>query len=110
MLNRIVIAGRLTSDPEFRVLEGSGKAVANFTLAVDRDFKNKDGERETDFIPVVVWGKAAEFVANNFAKGKMQSIEGRLQIRTYTDKEGINRKVAEVVADGVHIIEWPDKE
>jgi single-strand DNA-binding protein len=101
MLNHIVAMGRLTSDPELRHTQ-SGTSVASFTLAVDRDRKNESGERETDFIPVVVWGKTAEFVSKYFNKGKMAVLEGRLQIRGWTDKEGNKRNTAEIVATSVY--------
>lgn len=101
MLNHIVVMGRLTSDPELRHTQ-SGTSVASFTLAVDRDRKNESGDRETDFIPVVVWGKTAEFVSKYFNKGKMAVLEGRLQIRGWTDKEGNKRNTAEIVANAVY--------
>lgn len=102
MLNRIVIMGRMTRDPELRRLP-SGVAVVSFTLAVDRDFKNKEtGERETDFIDTVCYRSTAEFVSKYFTKGRMSVVEGRLQIRNWTDKEGNKRRSAEVVADNVY--------
>lgn len=102
MLNKIVLMGRLVRDPELRSTP-SGAAVANFTLAVDRDFKNKDtGEKETDFINIQTWRNTAEFVSKYFTKGRMAIVEGRLQIRNYTDKEGNKRTAAEVVADSVY--------
>ncbi len=100
MLNHIVLMGRLTKDPELR-RTNSGTSVASFTLAVDRDFKNQDGTKETDFIDIVVWKNSAEFVAKNFSKGRMAAVEGRLQIRKWQDKEGNNRYQPEVVASGV---------
>lgn len=101
MLNRIIIMGRLTRDPELRRTQG-GNAVTGFTLAVDRDFKNADGGKETDFIEVVAWRNTAEFVAKYFTKGRTAVVEGRLQLRDWTDKEGNNRRSAEVVADSVY--------
>lgn len=102
MLNHITIMGRLTRDPELR-RTGSGTAVASFTLAVDRDFSGKDSkEKETDFIDCVAWRNTAEFVSKYFSKGRMAVASGRLQIRTFTDKEGNKRRVAEVVADNVY--------
>lgn len=101
MLNNIVLMGRLTRDPEFRTI-GSGTAVASFTLAVDRDYKPEGGEKETDFIDIVAWRNTAEFVSKYFAKGRMAVVSGRLQIRKWTDKEGNNRRSAEVVADHVY--------
>lgn len=101
MLNKIVLMGRLTRDPELRRTD-SGTAVASFSLAVDRDFKSKSGEKETDFIEVVAWRKTAEFVSEYFAKGRLAVVEGRLQIRDWTDKDGCKRRVAEVVADNIY--------
>ena len=102
MLNHITIMGRLTRDPELR-RTGTGVAVTSFTLAVDRDFgKNENGEKETDFIDCVAWRQTGEFVGKYFAKGRMAVVSGRLQIRSYTDKEGNKRRVAEVVADNVY--------
>lgn len=101
MLNKIFIMGRLTRDPELRRTQ-SGTAVAGFALAVDRDYKNADGTKETDFIEVVAWRTTAEFVSKYFAKGRMAVVEGRLQIRDWTDKEGSKRRNAEVVADNVY--------
>ena len=102
MLNHIVIMGRLTRDPEMR-RTGSGTAVANFTIAVDRDFgKNESGEKETDFIDVVAWRQTGEFVSKYFTKGRMAVVSGKLQMRSWTDKDGNKRKTAEVVADDVY--------
>ena len=101
MLNRIVIMGRLTRDPELR-RTGSGTPVTSFSLAVDRDFKSQDGQRETDFIYVVAWRGTAEFVSKYFTKGRMAVVEGRLQIRDWTDNNGGKRRSAEVVADNVY--------
>ena len=102
MLNHIVIMGRLTRDPELR-RTGSGIAVTGFTLAVDRDFSNKEsGEKETDFIDCVAWRNTGEFVAKYFKKGSMAVVSGKLQIRTWTDKDGNKRRSAEVVADNVY--------
>ena len=102
MLNHIVIMGRLTRDPELR-RTGSGIAVASFSLAVDRDFgKNENGERETDFIDCVAWRQTGEFVSKYFTKGRMAVVSGRLQIRSWNDKDGNKRRTAEVVADNVY--------
>lgn len=100
MLNKIVLCGRTTTDIELKAT-ATGKSVASFTLAVERDFSS-NGERETDFIPVVVWGKTAEFASSYFRKGKMMIAEGRLQIRKYTDKDGNNRTISEVIADKIY--------
>lgn len=103
MLNRIVLIGRLTKDPELRYTP-NGKAVASFTLAVDRPFKNQQGERETDFINIVVWGVQAENCANYLAKGKLAAADGRLQIRSFDGQDGQRRWVTEVVADTVRFL------
>ena len=101
MLNQIVIMGRLTRDPELR-RTGSGTAVASFTLAVERDLKPKEGERETDFIDCVAWRSTAEFVDKYFSKGRMAVVSGRLQVRKWQNQEGENRYSTEVVADNVY--------
>ena len=101
MLNKIFIMGRLTRDPELRRTQG-GNAVTSFALAVDRDFKSADGTKETDFIDVVAWRNTAEFAAKYFTKGRMAVVEGRLQMRDWTDKEGNKRRIAEVVADNIY--------
>ena len=102
MLNHITIMGRLTRDPELR-RTGSGIAVASFTVAVDRDFSGRDGgEKETDFIDCVAWRQTGEFVSKYFTKGSMIVVSGRLQIRSWTDKDGNKRRTAEVVADNVY--------
>ena len=93
--------GRLTRDPELR-RTGSGTAVTSFSLACDRDFKSQSGDKETDFIEVVAWKNTAEFVSKYFSKGRMAVVEGRLQIRDWTDKAGNKRTTAEVVADNVY--------
>ena len=100
MLNHIVIMGRLTRDPELRQT-GSGLSVANFSVAVDRDF-SKGEEKETDFIDCVAWRHTGEFVSKYFARGSLIVVSGRLQIRTYTDKDGNNRRAAEIVADNCY--------
>ena len=102
MLNHITIMGRLTRDPELR-RTGSGVAVASFTVAVDRDFGGRDGgERETDFIACVAWRQTGEFVSKYFTKGRMIVVSGRLQNRSWTDKDGNKRRTAEVVADNCY--------
>ena len=102
MLNHIVIMGRLTRDPELR-RTGSGLPVASFSVAVDRDFgKNENGEKETDFIDCVAWRNTAEYVSKYFPKGRMIVVSGRLQIRSWTDKDGNKRRTAEVVADNCY--------
>lgn len=101
MLNKIFIMGRLTRDPELRRTQ-NGTAVTSFTLAVDRDFKNADGAKDTDFIDVVAWRNTAEFVSKYFTKGRMAVVEGRLQLRDWTDKDGNKRRNAEVLADNIY--------
>jgi single-strand DNA-binding protein len=103
MLNRIVLIGRLTKDPELRYLP-TGVPVASFTLAVDRNFKSKTGEKETDFITCVVYRQQAENCAQYLGKGKLAAVDGRLQIRTYDDNNGQRRWVTEVVADSVQFL------
>ena len=108
MLNHITIMGRLTRDPELR-RTGSGKAVASFTVAVDRDFSQGD-QKETDFIDCVAWNKTGEFVDKYFFKGSMIVVAGRLQIRSWNDKDGNKRRTAEVVADNVYFGESKSQE
>jgi len=105
MLNRIILIGRLTHDPELRYTPAEGVAVATFSIAVDRPFTNQKGEKETDFIRIVVWRKQAENCANYLSKGRLVAVEGRLQVRSYDDKEGIRRTIAEVVATSVTFLE-----
>ena len=101
MLNHIIIMGRLTRDPELR-RTGSGIAVTSFTLAVDRDFKSNGSEKETDFIECVAWRNTGEYVGKYFTRGRMAVVSGRLQIRSWTDKDGNKRRTAEVIADNVY--------
>ena len=109
MLNKIFIMGRLTRDPELRRTQ-SGTPVTSFSLAVDRDFKSQSGEKETDFIDVVAWRSTAEFVAKYFTKGRMAVVEGRLQMRDWTDKDGNKRRSAEVVVDNMYFGESKRRE
>lgn len=110
MLNTITIMGRLTRDPELR-RTGSGLAVASFSVAVDRDWPNKEtGEKETDFIDCVAWRQTGEFVSKYFSKGSMIVVSGRLQIRPWVDKDGNKRKSAEIVAENVYFGESKKKE
>ncbi|HHX01279.1 MAG TPA: single-stranded DNA-binding protein [Firmicutes bacterium] len=109
MLNRIILIGRLVADPQLRYTQ-SGVAVTSFTIAVDRSFSSQNGERETDFIDIVTWRKLAETCANHLNKGRLVAVEGRLQIRSYDDRDGIRRKAAEVVADQVQFLDWPSRE
>lgn len=104
-MNKVVLIGRLTKDPELKFTPGTGTAVATFTLAVDRRFK-KEGQQSADFVPVVVWGKTAENTANYMSKGKLMSVAGRIETRSYEAKDGGRRYVTEVVADEVSFLEW----
>lgn len=103
-MNRIVLIGRLTRDPELRYTP-NGVAVANFDLAVDRPTTNQQGERETDFIRIVVWQKQAEHCANYLKKGRLVGVEGRLQIRSYEAQDGQKRRVTEVIASYVQFLD-----
>lgn len=107
MLNRVVLIGRLTKDPELSYTP-TGVAVCKFTLAVDRSFKNAKGEREADFIPCVVYRQQAEACANYLAKGKMAAVDGRLQIRTYDAQDGQRRWVTEIIAENVRFLSPKD--
>jgi single-strand DNA-binding protein len=109
VLNRVILIGRLTRDPELRYTP-SGVAVAQFTLAVDRPFANSRGEREADFIPIVVWRQLAETCANYLRKGRLAAVEGRIQVRHYDNNEGRRVYVTEVVADNVRFLESPNRE
>jgi single-strand DNA-binding protein len=97
-MNKVVLIGRLTKDPELRFTPGTGSAVTTLTLAVDR-YNTKTGQKEADFIPVVIWGKQAESAANYLSKGSQAAISGRIQTRSYEAKDGTKRYVTEVVAD-----------
>lgn len=101
MLNKILLQGRFVADPELRHTP-NGVAIASFRLAVDRDFKDSDGNKKADFISIVAWRQTGEFVSKYFNKGRMAVVEGRLQIRDYTDRDGNRRTIAEVVADNVY--------
>lgn len=113
MLNRVILIGRLTRDPELRYTP-AGVAVAQFTLAVDRPFSRDNGggerEREADFIPVVTWRQLAETCANYLRKGRLAAVEGRMQVRNYENNEGRRVYVTEVVADNVRFLESPNRE
>lgn len=100
MLNKIIIMGRLTKDVELRKT-GNGTSVASFTIACERDF-GENGQKETDFIEVVAWKHTADFVSKYFSKGRMAVVSGRLQIRSWNDKDGNKRRTAEIVADNVY--------
>ncbi|ALS24594.1 MULTISPECIES: single-stranded DNA-binding protein [Paenibacillus] len=104
MLNRVILIGRLTRDPELRYTP-AGVAVTQFTLAVDRPFSNNQGQREADFIPVVTWRQLAETCANYLRKGRLAAVEGRIQVRSYDNNEGRRVYVTEVIADNVRFLE-----
>jgi len=106
MLNRVVLIGRLTADPELRYT-GSGVPVANLRLAVDRPYASSSGERQTDFINLVAWRQSAEFAANYLGKGRLVAVDGRLEIRQWTTKDGQRRQTAEVVADRLQALDRP---
>ena len=103
MLNRVVLIGRLTKDPELKYTP-NGVAVTSFALAVDRNFKSAQGEKETDFINILVWRQLAENCANFLAKGKLAAVDGRLQIRSYEGQDGQKRTMAEVIAENVRFL------
>jgi len=107
-MNKCVIVGRLTKDPELKFAKGTGTAVATFTVAVNRRFK-REGQPEADFIPVVVFGKTAEACANYTAKGKLVSVSGGIQTRNYEAKDGTRRYVTEIISDEVDFLEWASK-
>ncbi len=113
MLNRVILIGRLTKDPELRYTP-AGVAVAQFTLAVDRPFSRDSGggerEREADFIPIVTWRQLAETCANYLRKGRLAAVEGRIQVRNYENNEGRRVYVTEVIADNVRFLESPNRE
>lgn len=99
-MNKVILVGRLTRDPDVKNTT-TGKTVATFTLAVDRRFKNKDGQKEADFVPIVVWGKQAELAGQYLAKGSQTGVSGRLQVRSYDAQDGQKRYVTEVIADEI---------
>ena len=103
-MNKVVLIGRLTRDPELRYTSGSNAAVCNFTIAVDRGFTGQSGDREADFIPIVVWNKQAENVKNYLTKGSQVAVEGRIQVRNYDDQNGQKRYVTEVIANNVEFL------
>lgn len=110
MMNRIILIGRLTRDPELRFTP-NGKAVCQFTLAVDRPYADQNGENQADFINIVVWGKLAELCAQYLAKGKLAAVDGRLQIRTYFgQKDGEKRRATEVIAENVRFLSPSEKQ
>jgi len=109
VLNTVILIGRLVADPQLRYTQ-NGIAVTSFTLAVNRPYTSQSGEREADFIDIVTWRKLAETCANHLNKGRLVAVQGRLQVRSYDDREGIRRKAAEIVADQVRFLDWPDRD
>ena len=105
MMNKVVLIGRLTRDPELKFTSGSGVAVTTFTLAVDRNFVGQNGQREADFIPIICWRKLAETAANNLSKGRLVAVSGAIQTRNYQAQDGTKGYVTEVVADSVQFLE-----
>ena len=108
-MNKVILIGRLTKDVDIRYTE-AGKAVANFTLAVDRPYKNQKGKQEADFIRIVVWGKLAENCGNHLGKGRLVAVDGRLQIRSYEGQDGDRKYITEVVAETVKFLDRPKEE
>ena len=109
-MNIAVLIGRLTRDPELRYIPSTGKAVANFAIAVDRPYTSKSGERMTDFFNIVVWGKQAENCANYLAKGRLVGIKGTIENRSYENQNGEKKYVTEIVAENVQFLEFATKE
>jgi len=105
-MNKVILIGRLTKDPELKFAAGSGNAVTTFTLAVDRKYANKEGQREADFIPIVCFGKTAEYAANYFTKGKLVAVSGSIQVRKYTAQDGSTRYATDVAVDEVQNLQF----
>ena len=108
-MNSVILIGRLTRDPELRYIPSTGNALTTFSIAVERASTGKDGQKQTDFFNIVVWGKSAEYCANYLAKGRLAAVKGSIQNRTYDTKEGEKRYITEIVAENVQILEWGDK-
>lgn len=108
-MNNVVIVGRLTKDPELRYITGSGTAVATFTMAIDRDYKNKDGSITTDFIPVEIMGKPAEFVANYITKGRLVGVQGSIRVDRYETPDGEKRTFTKVAGRNIQVLESKSK-
>lgn len=109
-MNKAFLIGRLTKDPDLRFTPSNAIPVTSFTLAVDRPFLNRQGEREADFIRVVAWRKLAEIYANNLQKGRLVAVFGRIQVRNYKTQDGQRRTISEVVADEVKFLDWPKEQ
>ena len=105
-MNHVVLVGRLTRDVELKYIQGSGTPVANFGVAVDREFTGKDGKKEVDFIDIQVWGKSAETCANYIGKGSLVAIQGSIRVDSYQDQDGNNRKITRVNANRVQFLEF----
>ncbi len=105
-MNSVILIGRTTREPELKILANSGTAVANFNIAVDREFQVKGKDKMTDFFNIVIFGKSAEYAANYLKKGKLCAVKGSIQNRTYDTKEGEKRYITEIVADRLQILEW----
>lgn len=105
-MNNVTLIGRTTKEPELKILATSGTAVANFNLAVDREYQTKGKDKMTDFFNIVIFGKAAEYAANYLKKGKLCAVKGSIQNRTYETKEGEKRYITEIVVDRLQILEW----
>ena len=106
-MNKVILVGRLTKDPELRYIPNSGTPVATFTIAIDRDYKKKDGTKETDFIPIEIIGKAAEFCANYITKGRLVAIQGNLRVDRYQTQDGENRTFTKVSGRSVQALDYP---
>ena len=104
-MNHVVLIGRLTKDVELKYIQGTGTPVANFAIAVDREFAGKDGKKEVDFIDIQVWGKSAENCSNDIGKGSLVGIQGSIRIDLYQNKEGENRKITRVNANRVQFLD-----
>ena len=103
-MNKVILIERLTKDPELRYIASTGNAVANFSIAVDRAFAGKDGQKQTDFFNIIVWGKQAENVANYLIKGSQVAISGQIQNRSYETPNGEKRYVTEIIAENVQFL------
>lgn len=108
-MNKVILIGRLSKDPETR-FTAQGTAVTNFTVAVDRPFTNHDGKREADFIDCQAWRKLGETIGNHMKKGRLIAVEGRLELSSYDDNQGIRRRAARVVCDDVRFLDSPMKD
>lgn len=108
-MNIAILIGRLTKDPELRYIPSTGKAVTTFSIAVDRGYTGKDGQKITDFFNIQVWGKSAENCANYLSKGRLVAVRGQIQNRSYETATGEKRYITEIQAENVQFLEWGDK-